>query len=101
MSLNHTRAKLRHRYWVPKDSSILKSVLRLTEIVELIPSDDREVSNVLLRSDHIEGLYPVTILRYLEYSNVQRPVVDKHESQLNMFKRPASQAVLKVSSYKE
>ena len=40
--------------------------LRMGKIVELIKSDDGEIRKVVLKTEHSEGIYPVTNLRFLE-----------------------------------
>ena len=40
--------------------------LRIGKIISLIKSDDGEIRKVMLKTEHNEGLYPVTNLRFLE-----------------------------------
>ena len=41
--------------------------LRIAKIIDLIKSEDGEVRKALLKTDHSEGVYPITNLRFLEY----------------------------------
>ena len=69
--------------------------LRIGKIIELIKSDDGEVRKCLLKTDHFEGIYPITNLRFLENKSDESKSNESCFSgvkELNFDKRPIRQA---------
>ena len=50
----------------PKSHNDKSGDFRVGRIVMLIKSDDGEIRKAILKTDHFQGLYPITNLRFLE-----------------------------------
>ena len=64
---------------------------RIGKIIELIKSDDGEIRKAILKTDHSEGVYPITNLRFLECHPKSNDKVDQQISP-NVQCRPRRQA---------
>ena len=64
---------------------------RIGKIIMLIKSDDGEVRKAILKTDHSEGVYPITNLRFLECHAKSNDKVDQKISP-NVQCRPKRQA---------
>ena len=72
---------------------------RIGKIIELIKSDDGEIRKAILKTDHSEGVYPITNLRFLECHPKSNDKVD-HQICLNVQCRTRRQAAEVVARAK-
>ena len=70
--------------------------LRLGRIKDLLKSDDGEIRKALVKTEHFEGIYPITNLRFLEYDQISEDkLIPSNDT--NIKSKPRRQAAMEAA----